>query len=103
MDFKDIPGGFAAAFDPPPAAAFSRSTSCFHFFTISFANSDTCFEECARSFPTASPALLSYKSDVVSTPTRTPQPGTYPENGLGDLRMLLEGLQNSNNFLWNPR
>ena len=54
---EHAPGGFAALF--PPAACFSRSTSVFHFLTISFASSETGFDACWRSFPTARPALLS--------------------------------------------
>ncbi len=55
---EDAPGGFVVAFVPPPAA-FSRSTSCFHFFTISFASSETGLEGLERNLPTARPALLS--------------------------------------------
>lgn len=47
---------FSAA---PPVARFALSTSFFHFFTISFAISDTRLSACDRSFPTARPALLS--------------------------------------------
>ena len=40
---------------------FALSTSFFHFLTISLARSETSFESWARSLPTASPALLSYR------------------------------------------
>jgi hypothetical protein len=59
--------GFAAGPGAaPPAAAFACSTSFFHCLTISFARSETSLDECVRSLPTASPALLSYPSRCIS-------------------------------------
>lgn len=61
--YHHIPAVFTptAGFPAPPAFAFACSTSVFHCFTISFARSDTSFDACVRSLPTASPALLSWK------------------------------------------
>lgn len=48
-------GFAAAAFD----GAFDPPTSCFHFFTSSFASSATSFDAFDLSLPTAKPILLS--------------------------------------------
>ena len=53
----DVEGEWFSA--APPVVRLAFSTSFFHFFTISFAVSDTRLSACDRSFPTARPALLS--------------------------------------------
>lgn len=88
-----------AAFAPPPDACFSRSTSVFHFLTISFARSATRLEACCLSFPTAKPALLSCKPLICIYVMLLVNGETYPEKGLGDLRLLLEGVEDTHDIL----
>lgn len=91
---RDARGAFVAALvvgDFAPCCNFSCSTTCFHFFTMSFARSATCLDACVRSFPTARPALLSYSHQRVALETKTGE--THPQQSLRDMRLLLQRLQ----------